>query len=49
MKLTKEKIKELEESKYIVSFEREPEIGDAFSIGEVTFEARKREYKIVVI
>lgn len=49
MKLTEKSIKELETAKYVVSFEREPLVGDAFSIGDVTFEARKREYKIVVL
>jgi len=49
MKLSPEKIKELEEAKYVVVFEREPQIDDSFTIGEVTFVAKKKEFKIVVL
>ena len=48
MKISQEQIKELENAYSVVIFKRKPQIGDTFKVGDVVFEARKEEFKIVV-
>jgi hypothetical protein len=49
MKLTEEQIKEIENSYGVAIFEKRPEIGDTFKIGDVVFEARKETFKLIVV
>lgn len=49
MKLTTEQIKQIEDSAYVVVFDKEPQEGDTFSVGTVVFTATNKEQRIKVL
>lgn len=48
-KITEEQLKQLENAYEVVVFEEKPKVGDSFKVGDVVFEARKEDFKIVVV